>query len=76
MHSFLLAHQLRKRLLEQPAGVSPRFMIAGRSRLHHRIDGGGIERETGVEPWTALSADGMTVGTSLIASLLARNYEG
>jgi hypothetical protein len=60
MHSYLLAHQLRKRLLEQPtAGVSPRFMMAWAVPPvpPESMAGWGIEREAGVEPWTTLGAD-------------------
>lgn len=60
MHSFLLAHQLRKRLLEQPApGVSPRFMMAWAVPPvpQASMAGWGIEREADVEPWTTLGAD-------------------
>lgn len=47
MHSLLLAHELRRRVLDQPIEeVSPRFMMAW-----------AVPREQGVEPWTTLSAD-------------------
>jgi hypothetical protein len=63
LHSFLLANQLRKRLLEQPtAGVSPRFMMAW-----------AVSREQGVEPWTTLGADEAGQYISDSEFVLARN---
>lgn len=79
MHSFLLADQLRKRLLEQPtSGVSPRFMMAWAvpPAPPASMAQWGIEREVGVEPWTTLGAgehDGRFITDSEFK--LARTYE-
>lgn len=79
MHSFLLAHQLRERLLERPtSGVSLRFMMAWAvpPAPPTSLAGWGIEREVGIEPWTTLGDgehDGRYISDNQFK--LARTYE-